>query len=193
MATSTQTTHQIFETRDGAEFYLETLITPEALVAQEAKLQESRDRIAQREESFDRCDTDGFVSQWVHGLGSAKAQKEAEIALHGGMAAFRCLVDLETGELRSTKLYTLPNRFAGYGSVSKWCVPAADGKVQWITDYTREANYAKKGLKTAWIVAPAYSAYRDPLNKMPEPRGLSGACNVHSMTLLDYKSFGWAL
>jgi hypothetical protein len=180
--------HRIFTTREEAEAHLETLITPAAVEAQKVKQAAAAASIAAERESFERCDTDGFVSQWCHSLSSVKSEREAEVALHGGCAAFQCLVDAETGELRSTKRYILPNRFAGYGSVTKWCVPGPDGKAQWITDFVKESSFAKKGLKTAFIVAPAYVSYENPLNRMPVARGFSGLHAVRSMVLLDYRN-----
>lgn len=49
---------------------------------------------ARREESFQRCDTEGFISQWADGLTSSLYQQRAEIARNGGMAEFPALYDL---------------------------------------------------------------------------------------------------
>lgn len=46
-------------------------------------------------ESYERCDTDGFVSQWAHGMLESRAVLAAEIARNGGTAVFRALFDLE--------------------------------------------------------------------------------------------------
>lgn len=40
------------------------------------------------EESFQRCDTDGFLSQWALGLSAQKASLNASIADNGGKALF---------------------------------------------------------------------------------------------------------
>lgn len=44
------------------------------------------------EESFGRCDTDGFVSQWAHGVMSAKHRLQAELDEAGGLAEFDTLM-----------------------------------------------------------------------------------------------------
>lgn len=46
-------------------------------------------------ESFERCDTDGFLSQWASGLQSRLCQTQAEIVENGGQAEFWGLFDLE--------------------------------------------------------------------------------------------------
>tara|TARA_B100000745_G_scaffold192726_1_gene126762 strand:+ start:28556 stop:29035 length:480 start_codon:yes stop_codon:yes gene_type:complete len=64
--------------------------------------QEYRDMAAdsarKRQESFDRCDTDGFVSQYCDGLNRNLYLRMAEIAENGGKAEFRGLFLRETGE-----------------------------------------------------------------------------------------------
>ena len=39
-------------------------------------------------ESFDRCDTDGFLSQWAHGINANLLNAKADIAENGGKAKF---------------------------------------------------------------------------------------------------------
>ena len=51
-----------------------------------------------RQESFERCDTDGFVTQFVDGKSRALYQTKAEIAENGGVAEFDGLFLIETGE-----------------------------------------------------------------------------------------------
>jgi hypothetical protein len=43
-------------------------------------------------ESFERCDTDGFVSQWCHGLNRGVDRAKADIAAKGGQALFAVLM-----------------------------------------------------------------------------------------------------
>ena len=40
------------------------------------------------EESFQRCDTDGFLSQWALGLGAQRYRKQADLLEAGGVATF---------------------------------------------------------------------------------------------------------
>lgn len=59
-----------------------TTMTPEALRAEAQRCRE------QAEESFQRSDTDGFLSQWALGLSAQKADAQAKIAEAGGKAVF---------------------------------------------------------------------------------------------------------
>ena len=45
------------------------------------------------QESFERCDTDGFLSQWALGLGSQKKSAQAKILENGGKSEFLGLYD----------------------------------------------------------------------------------------------------
>ncbi len=60
---------------------------------------ELREQARQHEQaaidSFDRCDTDGFLSQWAHGINGQLARAKAEIAENGGKAQFPALLDGE--------------------------------------------------------------------------------------------------
>jgi hypothetical protein len=55
-------------------------------------------------ESFERCDTDGALSQWASGLNAQLKRAQAAIAEAGGVAWFAALVDAETGEWVPSKL-----------------------------------------------------------------------------------------
>ena len=44
-------------------------------------------------QSFERCDTDGFMSQWAHGVMAQVHQAKAEIIENGNMAVFDGLYD----------------------------------------------------------------------------------------------------
>lgn len=56
-----------------------------------------------REESWDRSDTDGFMSQWASGLAADEHRLAAQIAEAGGRAWFPALFDLD-GNLVAAKL-----------------------------------------------------------------------------------------
>lgn len=47
------------------------------------------------EESFDRCDTDGFLSQWAHQANARQYRIAAQLAEQGGMEDFPALFDLD--------------------------------------------------------------------------------------------------
>lgn len=67
---------------------METKHTPDQL--REKARQKERDAI----ESFERCDTDGFISQWSSGLTAARLYREAQLIEDGGLACFPALFDL---------------------------------------------------------------------------------------------------
>lgn len=78
-------------------------------------------------DSFERCDTDGFLSQWASGLTAQQHRLAAEIADAGGRRSFRALFDLE-GNLVPAK--EIPTRYGTawgilegddpHGAIAKW-------------------------------------------------------------------------
>lgn len=56
---------------------------------------EARGNLEKREESWQRSDTDGFLSQWALGLSASLAQERASICEHGGHAEFTVLMEGE--------------------------------------------------------------------------------------------------
>jgi hypothetical protein len=70
--------------------------------------QEHRDAAARAEQeafdSFERCDTDGFLSQWASGLTAQLHRRQADLEDAGGVAEFWALYDAETGERIRAKL-----------------------------------------------------------------------------------------
>lgn len=179
-------TYAIFTTSDEA--YANLPNTPNGGDVARAKAQNN---LAARIESEQRSDTDGFVSQYCFSLNRSKELAEAQIADHGGMAVFRVLVDATTNELVSTKLYELFNHFAGFGFVDKWRV-VRDGKVEWVTDYKRPGNFTKKGLKVAWMIAPAYATLASvgEFSQREEGRGFSGLSSVFVSVRMKRKEAG---
>lgn len=61
----------------------------------------------EKEASFERCDTDGFLSQWASGLSAELYRKQAEIKHNGGWYEFPALFDLNGNRVRA-KLTTRP-------------------------------------------------------------------------------------
>jgi hypothetical protein len=132
--------------------------TPEgaALRAQAAL----RDQAVQ--DSWERSDTDGFMSQWASGLGAAKLRYEADIADQGGRAHFPALFDT-AGNLVAAKLIDTQ-----YGL--SWALLASDNPqariIGWFNPSrarkaaTRLANDTRKGYTVGTIMAPAYVDFR---------------------------------
>lgn len=85
----------------------------------EANTQQSR-KLA--EESFQRSDTDGFLSQWAHNIGADLDRAKIDILKNGGYARFPVLCD-EAGNVVADRLYTFPNQFASWRTVQKWKLP----------------------------------------------------------------------
>lgn len=54
---------------------------------------EAAAHLQEKEDSFQRCDTDGFVSQWAHGVNAELAERRAEITEAGKVATFWGLYD----------------------------------------------------------------------------------------------------
>lgn len=178
--------YTIYKSYDAAQAALEALppVTGYAGEHLKSSWQKEQDAI----DSFERCDTDGYLSQWCSSLTASKYRLEHQLALQGGHGVFRCLVDAETGALASTKLFRFKNNF-GYGNVFKWAVPTDDGTA-WLTDYRRESSWKKAGLRVAWILAPAYVDNRCPLDRTPTQYGTGGLCNVRYSKLLDRRAAG---
>jgi hypothetical protein len=95
-------------------------------------------------ESWERSDTDGFLSQWASGINAQKARAEADIAEAGGIATFSryVLEDLE-GNAVAAKLIN-----GRYGLC--WALEDAAGKFtgEFITAHpARAATLERKGYR----------------------------------------------
>lgn len=127
-------------------------------------------RQAERD-SFDRCDTDGFVSQWVSGLSARKYDLMASIEENGGRHEF---LGLYQGE-RRVKARMIFTRFG-----SSWLLHEdeveliqARGKKFMPTGFNSRI-LKQFGLEERWEMAPAYATYSG------NGTGLSGlaSCSV---------------
>jgi hypothetical protein len=120
-------------------------------------------------DSFERCDTDGFMSQWASGLTASKLRLEASIQEKGGKHEFPALFDLD-GELVAAKLID-----GKYGPV--WGILASDDPhsniVAWVGAFPkRESTLTKKGYREGEVFAPARA----------ELVG-ANACSVHAVAI----------
>jgi hypothetical protein len=129
-------------------------------------------------DSWERSDTDGFVSQWASGVLAREAELKAEIAEAGGRAEFPALFDLD-GNLVAAKLVEVEDRFRPYNGwkISKWIVLADDdprsAAVKWITAFpARKSTMTKHGFVEGYVLAPAKAATGG------SGTGLSGALSV---------------
>ncbi|MFC4060209.1 hypothetical protein ACFOWE_18040 [Planomonospora corallina] len=113
-------------------------------------------------ESFERCDTDGALSQWSHGLLAAQARLQATIEENGGRALFPTLFDL-TGNLVPAK--QVQGEWGPYwvllagddpdGRTRGWFGPSKAKKAQ-----TARRADAAKGYYVGYVMAPAKAELR---------------------------------
>lgn len=101
-------------------------------------------------DSFERCDTDGFVTQWAHGVCAQRDRIAASIAEAGGVAEFAALFDLD-GNWVPSKLID-----AKYGTC--WALLDEHGKFtgDFISAFPKRAStMAKKGFYEGHALWPA--------------------------------------
>jgi hypothetical protein len=137
------------------------------LIDVEAQAQAEAARLAaKREESFNRCDTDGFLTQYFDGVKSAVNQIGARIARDGGLAVHPGLYDVATGERVPAVL--VEGRF---GPQWQLCDPATGRALpEWIADRRGpKAALAKRG----WVVLGEWAKSEAKL--CGEGCGLSGS------------------
>jgi hypothetical protein len=98
----------------------------------------------ERAASFERCDTDGFVSQWASGVSADKARLAAEVAEAGGVWEFEAIFDLEGNHVPAKEIKTQYGwswmLLDGEGQRTGWFNPS-----QARNPATARANNAKKG------------------------------------------------
>ena len=81
-----------------------TTTTEQAYKGQTAEQwrEQARQSAQRRAESWDRSDTDGFMSQWASGVMADEYETCAVLAEDGGLTTTRALFFAETGEVAST-------------------------------------------------------------------------------------------
>lgn len=140
---------------------------------------ELRDRAAkwsaESAASFERCDTDGFLSQWANDITARELRAQAEIVENGGRSEFPALFDLD-GNLVAAKL--VETRY-GYA----WALLESDDPrsriVGWFnaskarTDDKRIAANTRKGYSVGRVLAPAKAEI------MAHGTGLAGAASAY--------------
>ena len=140
--------------------------TPETLRAEAA----AADQAAA--DSFDRCDTDGFLSQWASGLTAQQKRAEANLVENGGMSTFPALFTLDgtpvPAKLVTTRYGTKFAVFATAADVASYNATV----VAWVNPFVKPAFLAKKGYKVQQVLAPAKATMRGSGN------GLAGAASV---------------
>lgn len=108
------------------------------------------------QESFDRCDTDGFLSQWADRCTAKVYNALAVLAENNGKAFFTKLADLETGEEINAKVIN-----SRYGAC--WMILDSEGNATGeFAPYkpARESTLAKRGYKEIEVERYAVVAER---------------------------------
>lgn len=131
------------------------------MLAQAAQYRaEARGNRQEAYDSFERCDTDGFLSQWASGVMAGRYEAAAQILEQGGCAEFVALFDLE-GNLVPAKY--IETRF-GYS----WALLEVneDESIQRIVGWFNESkarneetarkNNAKKGYALGTVRAACF-------------------------------------
>lgn len=131
-------------------------------------------------ESFDRCDTDGCVSQWASGVMADEARLNAYLADNGGMDNFRALFDLD-GNLVPAKLIN-----GKFGPC--WGLLANDDPSSQITRFIgafprRPGTMTSKGFYEGTVRCPAHVVLGG------SGTGLSGALTVRPYTTRNDRGF----
>lgn len=102
-------------------------------------------------DSFDRCDTDGFVSQWASGLNGQVARLQAELVENGGLSSFAALYDIDTDERVPAKL--IDGRFGLCWAI---CDESGSFTGEFVSAFPkRESTMARKGYREGREFAPA--------------------------------------
>lgn len=118
----------------------------------------ARDARQSSAESWQRSDTDGFLSQWASDANAREYDARAELVDNGGVAEFPALFTVD-GELVAAKLID-----TRYGS--RWALLASDdprsryvgffGESYAASETRRRATNARKGFYVGTVKAPAY-------------------------------------
>lgn len=157
--------------------------TPEQLT-KAAALRVSADRSNRSaEESFQRSDTDGFLSQWASNIGADKDRRNADILENGGCAQFPVLCDAE-GNVVANRVYLFANQHAPWqGPNRRWRLSdelAAKLGRKWIpvTGYrgkSRIQTTLSLHEESRWF--PAYAKLTVPAGS--KSTGLGGCANAY--------------
>lgn len=131
------------------------------MTATELRAEAARKETA-REESFDRCDTDGFRSQHALQLGAERDRLNADILDNNGLWEFPALFDLK-GNLVAAKLVHVYNRFS-YREETTWAILENDDPssrvTRWIKAFpARVSTMEKKGYREGRVMVPAVAVF----------------------------------
>lgn len=124
-----------------------------------AAAQDCRKRSA---ESFERCDTDGFLSQWASDTMANRYSRNAEIVEAGGVHRL-ALIEIATGAVVATSAQYLEGQYGWYYLINDDEAAARLGR--FVTpssaqnEATRDRNNAKKGIREITTFVPLVDCY----------------------------------
>lgn len=122
------------------------------------------DALQRREDSWQRSDTDGFLSQWASGVTANEASLQAEIDRDGGYSLFPGLYDRKTGERVAARIID-----GQWGPCWALCDAAGELTGKFVGDArTKRGKLYKQGFVVLGEWAPAKATVRG------EGKGLSG-------------------
>ena len=139
---------------------------------------EAAERDAAAEESFRRCDTDGFLSQWALGITASKLRAQADLEDNGGKVEVRALFHLD-GTVASTHYGN--GQYGGYWVLNdeatarygkRFVNPSYAKKAE-----TRARNMRAKGFTVGTIRVRGY------VDICGSGTGLSGCASAYVATL----------
>lgn len=129
-------------------------------------------------DSFERSDTDGFLSQWASGITARECLMKADLAEQGWMAKFPALFDLDGNIVPA--VFVAGNYGMSWRLLDPTCWEQCwERTIGWFTpsraenDARRVANNAKKGYYVGTVKAPADAKI------MGSGRGLAGAASCY--------------
>jgi hypothetical protein len=146
-----------------------------------AKLEADAKACNQRaEESFQRSDTDGFLSQWASNITADLHRHEADILRNGGHAQFPVLCNA-AGDVLCTKVYTFANPAGDWLPYNKrWRLPDDVAQVlgrKWIPVGEKSRVQKQLGLHEEDRWFPAYAKVTTPPGS--KSTGLGGCANAY--------------
>lgn len=104
------------------------------------------------QDSFDRCDTDGFISQYSSGLNGQLDHAKALLADRGGLTVVPVIIDLATDQIIGVR--------SVHGKFGESIPCQKDGKTLWIAPYAkRESTYTAKGVRQAFMHCYAFCKF----------------------------------
>lgn len=127
-------------------------------------------------ESFERCDTDGFVSQWASRLGGDADGAAVELCKRRGLTTVSVLLDAETGEIAST--HHAWGQYGAYWVLNDAAAEKAGKRFVNESRASKQATFVKNMLAKGFKVGTA--EVRAEVKIVGGGTGLSGAVNCRA-------------